>query len=81
MIIVLLLFLPSLVIGFNTCCNEGEVLEVLDLPAGSHPPCVTSSSEIGTDSKNQLEDGKTSYNIKYPRDCIEFEYFEVTNQI
>ena len=81
MINILLLFLPGLVIGFNTCCDKGEVLDVLNLPAGFHPPCVTSSSEIGTDSKNQLVDGKTSNNFKYPKDCIEFEYFEVTNQL
>ena len=78
MINVLLLFLPGFVIGFNTCCDEGEVLDVLDLPAGSHPPCVTYISEISTISKSQLLGGKTSTSIKYPRDCIEFELFEVT---
>ena len=73
------LLLPCLLNGFNICCKEGEVLDVLNLPAGSHPPCVTSSSEISTDSKNQLVDGQTLSGVKYPTDCVKFEYFEVTN--
>ena len=76
---IIFLFLPSILYGFSKCCFEGEVLDVLNSPTGSSPPCV--ANERSTVIKNQLLVGLKSSSVKYPAGCSEFEHFEVKSSL